>query len=226
MTAAEWRQEVVWRMTGECMIPEHTLQTPNPHRDAPINGNEGGVPNLMAHCMFYADIIRSFLGEGARVLDVGSGCGIGSRSYFIHTGQPVVAIDRGDAHWVADRFYPCPGVYRVVASIEDDLSDIVLSHAPYDVVAMTEVYEHISEDASERACANIDRVTADDAVVAITVPVWPVGDDPNPHHLRTFRSKEEAIVEIQDRLSGNKRVVWARTGEHGLPWGDGSRDNQ
>ena len=225
MTAEEWRQDVVNRMTGECMIPEHILQTPDKDRRAPSNGNQGGVANLQSHALLYSDIIRSFLSDGTRILDVGSGCGLGTRAYFICTGVPVIAIDRADSHRLGEMLYPCPGVIRVVADVQDELHDDVLFHAPYDVVTMTNVYEHISAADAEQACANIDQVTTDDGVVVITVPTWPEGDDPNPFHLRTFRSKDEALDEIQSRLSGNKRVVWARTGEGALPWGQAARDD-
>lgn len=226
MTAEDWRQEVIWRMTGECMVPEHTLQTPDMGRPAPMMGHEGGVENLRAHAMMYADVVRSRLYTGARVLDVGSGCGMASRAFFIRTGVPVVAIDRGDSHWLADALYPCPGVIRVVADIQDELDPVVLEHSPYDVVVMTDVYEHVAEADSLQACANIDRVTTDDAIIALSTPICLDGGDPNPFHLRVFRSKDEAISEVQSRLSGNKRVVWGRTGEHSLPWGQATGDNR
>lgn len=221
----EWLDTVYNAFDGECMFVEHTLQK---YRNTTTKSgdHQGGVETCLdSHLKLYADIVRSHLDIGDRVLSVGAGGGIADRAYFIATRTPVVAIDLEKSTRAAELLYPCPGVKRFVVDLREGIPKCVAELGPYNKVLLTDVYEHLDRCTGMRTIQAISELMTDDGVLLVSVPIWPAGAvDGNAFHLRTFRSKADVLQEMQYVLNDKQKSVWARTGDHAKTWGNCEKD--
>ncbi len=207
MNADDWLKEVYNAFDGECMFIEHTLQTSL--NDVTIQGrDQGGIQECaLWHLERYKDVIRH-IERGDHVLSVGAGGGLAERAYFIASRRQVVTIDLEKSTRMAELLYPCPGITRIVADVSSNLPVSVYEYAPYDIVVMTEVYEHISEEQGIAALSSLAQLAADDAKFIVSCPIHECGEDPNHFHVRVFRSVEEVEDEFSRYIKGTQSFVF------------------
>jgi len=164
--------------------------------------------------------------ETTRVLDLG--CGHGRHSYeVLRRGGDVVAVDVGDDEVTAvqtmmgamalEREYD--GTRQLGAALRGDGRSLPFADETFDIVLLSEVLEHIPDDAA--VLGDVARVVRPGGTVVVTVPrAWPerinwwLSDEYHNvpgGHIRIYRRR---TLEARMRQAGF--VVRARHHAHGL----------
>ena len=191
MNLPEFRELIEQGSSGELMLPEYFAlreTTGDPF-------NLGGIGNIARHFSYWSRVAH-LIGNADNVLDIGCGCGLAARLYRLRTEGRVVALDREPALGIAQALYHTPDVEYV----EADLMDCDLPEGPFDVVAMTEVYEHLPEDVGLRVVGQIAERLAEGGRLVMSVP-FEAEEYGNQYHARHFRGAEDVLCEVSERLS-------------------------
>ena len=209
LDAAAYQELIAEAKAGECMVPEAFVF----NADTTDLWSPGGIGNVASHFGHYADVARA-IGEHDAVLDVGCGCGFGVRIYRLRTQGRVVAIDKRPAIDIARHLYPTPGVEY----FEVDLREGELPEGPFDVVAMTDVYEHLDEETGTRVMEQVRECLTDDGRLIVSAPVACDSSPgvPNPYHLRTFPDSRAIVDELRSHLRLGQHVQFVRIGDIGM----------
>jgi 2-polyprenyl-3-methyl-5-hydroxy-6-metoxy-1,4-benzoquinol methylase len=119
----------------------------------------------------------------------------------------VVAVDRPSSIRLAEALYRAPEVEY----IEADLAKDDLPEGPFDVAVMTDVYEHLEEEAGERLLGQIRERLSDFGLLVFSIPLAE-GKDRNPRHVRTFKTAEDVLDEVGSHLAPGQAAVFIRIG--------------
>lgn len=129
-------------------------------------------------------------GTGRTALDAGCGTGFYSRT-LLERGFTVDAFDLSN-YAINNITVNLPPEHK--ARFFPEVSDVFSykpKHAPYNIIILSEVLEHLNED--HRALTNIAGLLSDDGFLLITVPTGPElysADDELSGHVRRYTKKE------------------------------------
>ena len=179
--------------TGEFMLPEHWAMV-------------GNGPTIGSHFTHYAMLARQ-IGPEDDVLDLGCGCGLATRIYRLHTSGRVVAVDRPPAIDIAHFGYPTPGVEYVACEFTTD----ALPRGQFDLVAFTEVYEHLDEALGHRVIEQVAERLRPCGRLLMSVPLLSRGPRQAAanfrHHVRDFTDEAAVLGEVADILRVGQSVA-------------------
>lgn len=182
MNQPEFIQEMAaFTKGGERMVPEAW------------EGDESVITSHFRHWRKVAGLLT----RGVPTLDVGCGCGMGSRIYSLATGARVVAIDRPEVAAMAAKLYSTPGVLFCGCDLRTT-GDLL--RVPYllefgNVVCM-DLLEHLEDADYDRTLRDMANVGKPEAHYWLSVPIKPDGVDKCSWHRRTWPTKKHFLSDV------------------------------